>query len=259
MSMSMLWSAQYLKMSESIVTPVLENKISIDTDPFVRNTQTDLQTDLPTPALQWTNTGVFLFFPAATWMIIHMISNQQPGDKNFFSCLVLPQRPCVFVERTAPPWMWDTRQPLVLFDSQFLKCVWKRCGNLHLPGSHGLATHCTASATPVSLFCLDLRIATITITIATNTTCQDQFSMNLMIVKERTNRVWVAALLLCKNQTPSWTWKSTRVRMLKQRTTNCIKHLMVKPLGDGELSQLQWRSIILGPIRNWCRGLECRK
>ena len=42
MSMSMLWSAQYLKMSESIVTPVLENKISIDTDPFVRNTQTDI-------------------------------------------------------------------------------------------------------------------------------------------------------------------------------------------------------------------------
>ena len=36
MSMSMLWSAQYLKMSESIVTPVLENKISIDTDPFVK-------------------------------------------------------------------------------------------------------------------------------------------------------------------------------------------------------------------------------
>ena len=42
MSMSMLWSAQYLKMSESIVTPVLEIKISIDTDPFVRNTQTDI-------------------------------------------------------------------------------------------------------------------------------------------------------------------------------------------------------------------------
>ena len=166
MSMSMLWSAQYLKMSESIVTPVLENKISIDTDPFVRNTQTDLQTDLPTPALQWTNTGVFLFFPAATWMIIHMISDQQYADKSFFSCLVLPQRPCVFVERTAPPWMWDTRQPLIVFDSQFLKCVWKRCGNLHLPGSHGLATHCTANATPVSLFCSDLRIATITITIA---------------------------------------------------------------------------------------------
>ena len=28
MSMSMLWSAQYLKMSERIVTPVLENKIN---------------------------------------------------------------------------------------------------------------------------------------------------------------------------------------------------------------------------------------
>ena len=75
MSMSMLWSAQYLKMSESIVTPVLENKISIDTDPFVRNTQSDLQTDLPTPALQWTNTGVFLFFPAATWSFIMFVIN----------------------------------------------------------------------------------------------------------------------------------------------------------------------------------------
>ena len=153
-----------------------------------------------------------------------MISNQQPGDKNFFSCLVLPQRPCVFVERTAPPWMWDTRQPLILFDSQFLKCVctdvetmWKQCGNLHLPGSHDLATHCTANATPVSLFCSDLRIATITITIAKLQQTQlVKISFQWIWWLWKTNRVWVAALLLCKNQTPSWTWKSTRVRMLKQ-------------------------------------------
>ena len=166
MSMSMLWSAQYLKMSESIVTPVLEIKISIDTDPFVRNTQTDIiskEKVWPSNASTAVNQhrGVPVL-PGGNLDNYVYDRDQQPGDKSFFSCLVLPQRPCVFVERTAPPWMWDTRQPLILFDSQFLKCVWKLCGNLHLPGSHDLATHCTANATPVSLFCSDLRIATIT-------------------------------------------------------------------------------------------------
>ena len=127
MSMSMLWSAQYLKMSESIVTPVLENEISIDTDPFVRNTQTDIiskEKVWPSNASTAVNQhrGVPVL-PGGNLDDYSYDHDQQPGDKSFFSCLVLPQRPCVFVERTAPPWMWDTRQPLILFDSQFLKCV----------------------------------------------------------------------------------------------------------------------------------------
>ena len=134
MSMSMLWSAQYLKMSESIVTPVLENKISIDTDPFVRNTQTDIiskEKVWPSNASTAMNQhrGVPVL-PGGNLDDYSYDHDQQPGDKSFFSCLVLPQRPCVFVERTAPPWMWDTRQPLILFDSQFLKCVCnKQYGN----------------------------------------------------------------------------------------------------------------------------------
>ena len=93
--MSMLWSAQYLRMSERIVTPVLENEkilvfkqthwrklstkyadrtsiIEVSHETQQKKSLTKKVADkkvshLPTPALQCTKTGVFLFFPAATW------------------------------------------------------------------------------------------------------------------------------------------------------------------------------------------------